>query len=228
MHPRLLSAAPFTSVSPRVFVRAARLVRAPSHPIARVASKRVGVLALQGGFAAHARAIADLGHAPVEVRAAADLAGLDGLILPGGESTVHLKLIDRFALGAPLDDFVATGKPVLGTCAGLILAARRVTSPEQTSFGWIDVAVARNAYGRQRESFEAISPEGIPLIFIRGPRIIEVGPAVEVLATLAGEAVLVRDGNVTGASFHPELTADRRVHGQVFGVASLREVRVQC
>jgi pyridoxal 5'-phosphate synthase pdxT subunit len=224
MHPRLLSATPFTSASPRAF--APRLVREPTRAIARVASKRVGVLALQGGFAAHARALADLGHVPIEVRAAADLAGLDGLILPGGESTVHLKLIDRFAMGVPLDDFVATGRPVLGTCAGLILAARRVTSPEQPSFGWIDVAVARNAYGRQRESFEAISPEGVPLIFIRGPRIIEVGPKVEVLATLAGEAVLVRDGNVTGASFHPELTADRRVHGQVFGVASLHAVRV--
>jgi 5'-phosphate synthase pdxT subunit len=226
--------APFSAPSSRATAspqarapHAARLVREPARAIVRVASKRIGVLALQGGFAAHARALADLGHVPVEVRAAADLVGLEGLVLPGGESTVHLKLLDRFGLGAPLDEFVATGKPVLGTCAGLILAARRVTSPEQPSFGWIDVAVARNAYGRQRESFESVSPEGIPLIFIRGPRIIEVGPSVEVLATLDGEAVLVRDGSVTGASFHPELTADRRVHGQVFGAASLHVVRAQ-
>lgn len=223
MQPSSLFTGPGAAVSMRArSPRAARLVREPAIAIARVASKRIGVLALQGGFAAHARALADLGHVPVLVRAPADLDGIEGLVLPGGESTVHLKLLGRFGLGAPLDAFVATGRPVLGTCAGLILAARRVTGPEQPSFGWIDVAVARNAYGRQQESFEAISPEGIPLVFIRGPRIIEVGPSVEILATLAGEAVLVRDGSVTGASFHPELTADRRVHGQVFGAATLQ------
>lgn len=223
MQPSSLAAGPSFAVSTRArSPRAARLVREPAIAIARVASKRIGVLALQGGFAAHARALTDLGHVPILVRAPADLDGLEGLVLPGGESSVHLKLLDRFGLGAPLDEFVATGRPVLGTCAGLILAARRVTCPEQPSFGWIDVAVARNAYGRQQESFEAVSPEGIPLVFIRGPRIIEVGPSVEILATLAGEAVLVRDGSVTGASFHPELTTDRRVHGQVFGAASLQ------
>ena len=188
--------------------------------MAHTSSKRVGVLALQGDFAAHGMALAELGHVPVEIRSPADLAGLEGLVLPGGESSVHLQLIAQFELGEALSKFVATGQPVLGTCAGLILAARRVTSPDQPSFGWIDVTVARNAYGRQRQSFEAVSADGIPMVFIRGPRILEVGPSVEVLATFGGEPVLVRDGSVTGASFHPELTKDRRVHAQVFGVAS--------
>lgn len=178
---------------------------------------RVGVLALQGGFAAHAAALAQAGHAPCEVRDAAALGALDGLVLPGGESTTMLRLIERLALGPALDAFARTGKPVLATCAGLILAARKVTGPEQPSLGWLDVEVARNAWGRQLDSFEATADDGVtPLLFIRAPRIVAVGAGVEVLGTLGGEPVLVRGGNVTAATFHPELTADRRLHARLF------------
>jgi pyridoxal 5'-phosphate synthase pdxT subunit len=183
---------------------------------------RVGILALQGGVAPHARALEALGHRPVHVRAPGDLEGVGGLILPGGESTAQLRLIDRAGLAAPLGRAIARGVPVLATCAGLILAAARVTGPAQPSFGWMDVAVARNAWGRQVNSFEASADAGaegdpLPLVFIRAPRIVALGPGAEVLATFEGEPVLVREGNVTGATFHPELTADLRVHRRVFG-----------
>lgn len=186
---------------------------------------RVGVLALQGGYAAHGKALAECGFEAVEVRTAADLASVAGLVLPGGESTTHLKLIDRFGLAAPLDAFVRAGNPLLATCAGLILAASHVTHPDQPSFGWIDVDVARNAWGRQVHSFEAeatgagalAGADPLPLIFIRAPRITRVGDGVEVLATLGGEPVMVRAGAVIGAAYHPELTADRRVHRLAFG-----------
>jgi 5'-phosphate synthase pdxT subunit len=178
---------------------------------------RIGVLALQGGFAAHAAALAALGDQPVEVRDPGGLAGVSGLVLPGGESTSMLTLIARFDLGPALDAFVASGKPVLATCAGLILAARQVCHPAQRSFAWLDVAVARNAWGRQRDSFQATADDGVTsLLFIRAPRIVEVGAKVEILATLAGEPVMVREGNVTGATFHPELTGHTRVHRSVF------------
>lgn len=206
---------------------------------------RIGVLALQGGFGAHARALEDLGHQAVEVRAAEDLSDLDGLILPGGESTAQLRLIERNRLARPLRELVESGRPVLATCAGLILAARHVTSPEQPSFGWIDATVSRNAWGRQVDSFEATADEPtasgalelcavssevprlahglgsglrrLPLVFIRAPRIVQTGAAVEVLASLDGEPIFIRQGNVFGATFHPELTPDRRVHRAVFG-----------
>jgi pyridoxal 5'-phosphate synthase pdxT subunit len=177
----------------------------------------VGVLAVQGGFEAHARALERIGHRAVEVRSAPDLDGLDGLVLPGGESTTQLKLIARWGLESPLEDFVRNGRPVLATCAGLILAAREVRNPEQRSFGWLDVSVARNAWGRQLDSFEASSDSGLPLVFIRAPRIMALGRGVECLESLAGEPVLVREKNVTGAAFHPELTDDIRVHEAVFG-----------
>ncbi|HVY46106.1 MAG TPA: pyridoxal 5'-phosphate synthase glutaminase subunit PdxT, partial [Minicystis sp.] len=180
----------------------------------------VGVLAVQGAFAAHARALAALGHAPRELRAPADFDGLDGLVLPGGESSVQLELIRRLGLAAPIAALAARGVPVLATCAGLILAARRVVTPEQPSFGLLDVAVARNAYGRQLESFTALDDAGArELVFIRAPRIVEVGPAVETLATLRGEPVLVRQGRVHGAAYHPELTRDLSLHAEVFGSA---------
>jgi len=183
----------------------------------------IGVLALQGGYAAHEKALSDLGFGHLQVRTAEDLVGLDGLILPGGESTTHLKLIHRFGLRAPLDAFVGSGAPVFCTCAGLILAAQQVSQPAQESFGWLDVAVARNAWGRQVHSFEDVTDAPLPgdadplaLLFIRAPRIESVGRA-EVWATLRGEPVLVRQGNVWGASFHPELTTDRRLHARIFG-----------
>ncbi len=208
---------------------------------------RIGIVALQGGFAAHARALADLGHDAIEVRAEADLDGLDGLILPGGESTAQLRLIDRHGLGRGLQEFAASGRPILATCAGLILAARHVTAPAQRSFGWIDATVARNAWGRQVDSFEATADElslsapsdapafagsscaathsaeagPLPLVLIRAPRIVQTGSKVDVLATLGGEPILIRQGNVTGATFHPELTPDRRVHRAAFGICSL-------
>lgn len=153
-----------------------------------------GVLALQGGFGAH---LAALGAAGVEVRTAAELGQVDALVLPGGESTVQARLIERGGLRQALEQFVRSGKPVLATCAGLILCAR---------YGWLDVSVQRNAYGRQVDSFEAMDDSGTRrLVFIRAPRIERVGEGVEVLATLKGEPVLVRQRNVTGACFHPEL-----------------------
>jgi len=182
--------------------------------------RTVGVLALQGGFAAHARAVHEIGARARLVRRPADLDGADALVLPGGESTAQLGLIDRAGLAGPLSAFVASGRPVLATCAGLILAAARVTQPEQASFGWIDVTVARNAWGRQVASFEAVSDDGAhPLVFIRAPRIVEVGAGVVVLATFRGEPVLVRQGRVTGATFHPELSDDRAVHREALAAA---------
>jgi 5'-phosphate synthase pdxT subunit len=182
---------------------------------------KIGVLALQGGVEPHARALRDLGHAVVLVRTAADLDDIDGLVLPGGESTTQLDLLAREGLETPLDRFVACAKPVLATCAGLILAARKVMAPAQRSFEWIDVVVKRNGYGRQLDSFEAESDDGrIPLVFIRAPRVVEVGRGVMVLATHAREPVLVRQRNVTAATFHPELTEDRRVHKGVFGCSA--------
>jgi 5'-phosphate synthase pdxT subunit len=180
--------------------------------------KRIGVLALQGGFDAHARALFRAGLAARRVRAAVDLDGLDGLVLPGGESTVQLKLIARLGLEGGLRELARRGRPVLATCAGLILAARAVT-PDQPSFGWLDVAVDRNGWGAQVDSFEADDDAGARrLVFIRAPRIRRAGPGVEVLARYRGEPVLVRQGRVTGACFHPELV-DEKLHAEVFGTA---------
>jgi 5'-phosphate synthase pdxT subunit len=186
---------------------------------------RVGVLALQGGYDAHLRALAEViaaradagAHAAVPVRTAAEIAACDGLVLPGGESTTHLKLIERFDLAPALSAHVAANKPLLATCAGLILAARTVSHPAQASFGWLDVAVSRNAWGAQVHSFESVADgSDLPLLFIRAPRITEVGPAAEVLHTWQGEPIHVRQGAVHGMAFHPELTGDRRVHRGVF------------
>lgn len=183
---------------------------------------RIGVLALQGGFAAHQKVLRRLGHEALAVRAARDLEGLEGLVLPGGESTAQLKLIGLGQLEGPLRAAVACGYPVLATCAGLILAARDV-SPEQQSFGWLDVSVQRNAYGRQLDSFEARSDAGLPLVFIRAPRICAIGAAVEVCERLAGEPILVREDAVYGATFHPELSESTAVHELVFGIAQSRQ-----
>jgi pyridoxal 5'-phosphate synthase pdxT subunit len=186
---------------------------------ARQAPVRIGVLALQGDFALHSRALARSEVDAVEVRKPEALADLDGLILPGGESTTLLRLIDEWNFVPALERFHATGKPVFGTCAGLILLAREVLHPVQPSLGLIDVAVERNAYGRQRESFEArgsiaLAGRAIPIdmVFIRAPRIRRVGPEVETLATHAGAPVMARQGTVLVATFHPELTDDLTVH----------------
>jgi 5'-phosphate synthase pdxT subunit len=168
---------------------------------------RAGVLALQGDFAAHARA---LGGAE-EVRSAAAIDALDLLVLPGGESTTLLRLLEGTGIEDAVRRLVARGGVVLGTCAGAILLAREVTNPSQPSWGLVGISVERNAFGRQVDSFEDVTDEGFPATFIRAPRIRRVDPRVEVLARWRGEPVLVREGNVFASTFHPELSADRRV-----------------
>jgi pyridoxal 5'-phosphate synthase pdxT subunit len=187
---------------------------------------KIGVLALQGDFAMHAKALARCGgegRAPtvevVEVRKPEQLEDLDGLIMPGGESTTLLKLMDAWGFVPALEKFHAGGRPIFGTCAGLILLAREVTSPAQFSLGLIDVGVERNAYGRQRESFEArgaaeLGGRRVPveMVFIRAPRIRRLGAGVQTLAEHGGEPVMARQGAVLVATFHPELTDDPAVH----------------
>jgi 5'-phosphate synthase pdxT subunit len=187
---------------------------------------KIGVLALQGDFEAHGKALARV-HASgvmgepvesVEVRKPEQLADLDGLIIPGGESTTLLKLMGDWGFMPAIEKFHAEGRPLFGTCAGLILLARDVERPRQPSLGLIDVGVERNAYGRQRESFEAQGvahlegPRPVEMVFIRAPRIRRTGKGVSVLAEYGGEPVMAREGHVLVATFHPELTADPAVH----------------
>ena len=183
---------------------------------AEVKRPRIGVLAIQGDYAAHAEALSECGAIPVEVRKREQLAGLDGLILPGGESTTILKFLERGHLFDELKQFCST-RPVFGTCAGAILLAREVRNPAQRSLGVLDAVVERNAYGRQIDSSILFSDtklhgEKLEMVFIRAPRIVETGPDVEVLAERDGKATLVRQGKLMAATFHPELTSDRRVH----------------
>lgn len=185
---------------------------------------RIGVLALQGDFAEHAAALRRLGAEPVEVRLPPHLQGLDGLIIPGGESTTMVRLLDLFDLRQPLLD-LAHHAPIFGTCAGMILLAKRATDLDRPTLGLIDITVRRNAFGRQVDSFEADLPfQGLAgpvhAVFIRAPLILEAAPGVDVLARLPdGTAVAARQGNVLVASFHPELTADGRVHGYFLDLA---------
>jgi 5'-phosphate synthase pdxT subunit len=178
----------------------------------------VGVLALQGDVREHAAAVERLGARPVLVRLPGDLDGLDALVIPGGESTTIGMLADRYGLLEPLRERIAGGLPTLGTCAGLILLAGGTTGPDgQPQLGVLDVVVERNAFGRQVESFEADLPvagldEPMRAVFIRAPWVHEAGPDVEVLAEAAGHPVVVRQGNVLAAAFHPELTGDDRLH----------------
>jgi pyridoxal 5'-phosphate synthase pdxT subunit len=169
----------------------------------------IGVLALQGDFEAHARALEEGGASAREVRTAEDLEGLDGLVLPGGESTTIGLGIEREALAEPLRDLVESGRPVLATCAGLIILDRE-------HLGLLDVTARRNAFGRQLHSFEAeLELDGLgPLraVFIRAPWVEEHGAGVEVLAAIDGHPVAVRQGNVLAVAFHPELTDDRSLH----------------
>ena len=177
---------------------------------------RIGVLAIQGDYAAHAEALAAQGAEPVEVRNPEELTGVDGLILPGGESTTMLKFLAKHHFFEALKEYCGH-HPVFGTCAGAILLAREVRNPEQLSLGVLDAVVERNAYGRQIDSAILTAPTelaGGPLemVFIRAPRIVEIGAKVQVLAQRDGFPVLVRQGNVMAATFHPELSSDRRVH----------------
>jgi len=190
--------------------------------------KGIAVLALQGGFAAHGRKLAEIGLESFEARKPEELEEAAGLVLPGGESTTLWKFFESAPWEDAIRGFAASGRPVLGTCAGAIVLAREVTNPAQKGLGVLDVAVERNAYGRQVDSFvgevEAPSLGGeLPAVFIRAPKIRRVGDGVEVLATREGEPVLVRQGNVVAATFHPELTADTKVHELAF--AAVRAAR---
>ena len=181
--------------------------------------RRIGILAVQGDIREHADALREVGAEPVEVRLPRDLVGLDGLILPGGESTAMRTLIDLYGLREPIVALARGGAPVYGTCAGLILLADRIADGDEPVLRLLDVTVQRNAYGRQLDSFEAevaIPALGeVPVhgVFIRAPVVSEVGPGVEVLARDAdGRPIAVRQGRVMATAFHPELTPDRRLH----------------
>ncbi|MEA2434399.1 MAG: pyridoxal 5-phosphate synthase pdxT subunit [Actinomycetota bacterium] len=186
---------------------------------------KVGILGLQGDVREHSRAIEAAGGTPVVVKRPAELAGVDALILPGGESTTIGKLLDRFGLLGPLRARAREGMPVYGTCAGAILLAREVVGEQQIphSIGVLDISIRRNAYGRQIDSFESdldIDELDGPFraVFIRAPVIEGVGEGVEVLASHDGHPVLVRQGSVVASTFHPEMTADARVHAMFMEV----------
>ncbi len=175
----------------------------------------IGVLALQGDYEAHARAFANAGARTVLVRKPEELKGLDGLVLPGGESTTMLKFLEKHGFFDTLVDFVSN-TPSFATCAGCILVAREVLHPKQRSLGVLDATVERNAYGRQIDSTILTLPTALPggpleMVFIRAPRITRVGPGVKVLAQRDGLPALVRQGKLLAATFHPEMTSDTRV-----------------
>jgi len=187
----------------------ARESAATTHPLT------IGVLALQGDYEAHARAFTSSGARTVLVRKADELAGLDGLVMPGGESTTMLKFLEKHGFFEAIGKF-ASAKPVFATCAGCILLAREVLHPKQRSLGVLDATVERNAYGRQIDSIILTLPTELPggpleMVFIRSPRITRVGEGVEVLARRDGFPTLVRQGPLLAATFHPEMTADTRV-----------------
>ena len=186
---------------------------------------RVGVLAIQGDVSAHAGALRRLGAEPVRVRRKEELDGVDALVLPGGESTTISKGLERLGLYEPLEAFAASGRPVLGTCAGAVLLAREVENHPVRSLGLLDVVAVRNAYGTQVDSFAAevdeAAPglEGLACVFIRAPQLRRPGEGVEVLARVDGWPVAVRQGRVLATTFHPELTEDLRVHRLLLDLA---------
>jgi 5'-phosphate synthase pdxT subunit len=176
----------------------------------------IGVLAIQGDYAAHAEALSESGANPVEVRKPEQLAGIDGLVLPGGESTTILRFLEKHSFFEILREFCGK-KPIFGTCAGTILLAREVLNPAQLSLGILDAVVERNAYGRQIDSAivtaeTTLAGGPLEMVLIRAPRILKTGPGVNVLAERDGFPVLVSQGRVLAATFHPELSRDRRVH----------------
>lgn len=177
---------------------------------------RIGVLAIQGDYDAHAAALRDAGAEAVLIRKPEELATINGLIIPGGESTTFLKFLARDGFLNALHDFVRQ-KPTFGTCAGCILLAKEVRNPAQESLAVLDATVERNAYGRQIDSAILEAETGLPggpleMVYIRAPRIVKTGPAVEALALRDGFPVLIRQGHILAATFHPELSSDRRVH----------------
>lgn len=197
--------------------------KSPDHPITR-SPDSVAVLALQGDFEAHRKKLARMGISSFEAKRPGEIGEAAGLILPGGESTTIWKFFESAPWEEAISRFARSGRPILATCAGAIVLAREVSNPVQKGMGLLDIAVERNAYGRQADSFvgtvEASALGGeLPAVFIRAPKIRSVGPGVAVLATLAGEPVLVRQDNVVAATFHPELTEDERIHRLAFGQA---------
>ncbi len=178
----------------------------------------IGVLALQGDFIEHVHTVRACGAQACEVRTVDELKGVDALIIPGGESTTIGKLMDRAGLHEPIRARVAEGMPVFGTCAGQIILAKHVDGGAPQGLDLMDIRVARNAFGRQRDSFEAeipvpaIGPAAVKGVFIRAPYITETGPGVEVMARFEGKIVMARQGRLLAASFHPELTDDPRIH----------------
>jgi len=186
-----------------------------------VSESHIGLLAFQGDYEAHGKALARAGVMPsriVEVRRLPELNSVDALIIPGGESTVMGMLLERFGMFEALKARIEAGMPVLATCAGLILIAKHIEGSSQTKLGVLDITVRRNAYGRQVDSFRAPVQTCIPEIgtiegvFIRAPKIVALGPGVEALATCDGETVMVRDRAIVAATFHPELLKDAPVH----------------
>lgn len=179
---------------------------------------RVGVLALQGAFREHCRALERLGAEAVQVRKPAQLEGCRALIIPGGESTTIGKLMESYDLFEPIRRMGEEGVPIFGTCAGMILLAREIEGSNQPRLGLMNIGVSRNAFGRQVESFEAslevpvLGPEPLKGVFIRAPQVVSVGPGVEVLGQYHDKVVLVRQGKMMAAAFHPELTEDNRLH----------------
>jgi 5'-phosphate synthase pdxT subunit len=180
--------------------------------------RRVGVLALQGDVPEHMQAAEQAGAEAVPVRTLAALQSVDALIIPGGESTTVGKLLERYDLMEPIRARARDGMPILGTCTGLILLAREIEGSDQPRLGLLDVTVRRNAYGRQLDSFEtdlyvpALGSEPVRAVFIRAPIVTRTGPEVEVLAETGGCPILVRQGGLIGASFHPEMAGEDRVH----------------
>jgi 5'-phosphate synthase pdxT subunit len=188
---------------------------------------RIGVLALQGDFAEHAAMLEQIGVEPVEVRLPAQLDGISGLCLPGGESTTMRRLIDRWGLRQPLLDFAATGAPLFGTCAGMIVLSKEIADGDEPVLPLLDVTVRRNAFGRQLDSFEGelsvplVGDQPVHAVFIRAPIIERVGPGVDVLARLEdGRVVAVRERNIIATSFHPELAGEPRFHRFVATMAA--------
>jgi 5'-phosphate synthase pdxT subunit len=185
---------------------------------------KIGILAVQGDFAAHAAMLAGMGIETAEVRAPADLDSCDGLILPGGESTTQLQFLQEEGLYDAIKKFAAEDKAIFGTCAGAILLATEVKNPQQESLGLLDMTVLRNGYGRQVHSDVVSGPstlksEPMEMVFIRGPIFERIGPGIEVLAEYAGKAALVQKGQILAAAFHPELTSDTTVHQRFLELA---------